>query len=309
MLTFIVNPNSGGEKGYRSWKKLERHLIKKNIAYQVFLTGCRGEARELAARLTETVPESGDVLVAVGGDGTMNEVLDGVHLSEELVLGFIPTGRGSDLKRGLRLPRTQRACLKRILSPRELRLMDYGVVDYGGERPEHRRFAVSCGSGFDAALTEDFRTFSLRHCTCGCLRAAAARTALFLRCLIQGRTVKGYLLLDGVRRVELNHIFLFSAQIQPTEAGGLRLAPRVSNADGELTVCILHNRSKLRLLRILMLPGRRDPSAYAGVRVYNCREVKLVLEEGLPFHADGESLGIQKEFSARCVKQKLKIIS
>ena len=159
MLTFIVNPNAGGEKGYRIWKRMERRLIKKNIAYQVLLTGGRGEAQAIAAELTADLnqrvreaagePAEPMTLVAVGGDGIMNEVIDGVHLSEDLILGFIPIGGRSDLAMGLGLPRRPEACLKRILEPKEIRRMDYGVVDYNRAEPTHRRFAVSCGCGFD----------------------------------------------------------------------------------------------------------------------------------------------------------------
>ena len=80
MLTFIVNPNAGGEKGYRIWKRMERRLIKKNIAYQVLLTGGRGEAQAIAAELTADLnqrvreaagePAEPMTLVAVGGDGS-----------------------------------------------------------------------------------------------------------------------------------------------------------------------------------------------------------------------------------------------
>lgn len=308
MLTFIVNPNSGGEKGYRIWKKLERRLMKKNIVYQVFLTGGRGEARELAVRLSAVQTGADTILVVVGGDGTFNEVLDGARLSEHLILGFIPIGRGSDLARGLRLPRSPEACLRRILSPREIRQIDYGIANFGAEGPEHRRFAVSCGCGFDALLAESLRELSLRRCICGPIRRRLVRMEAVLRCLLRAQTPKGYLILDGERRVELNHIFLLSAQLQPTEIGGIHLGGGAVVADGFLTVCILHTHSRLQQARALLFSGHCGASRLAGVRVYRCREARIVLENPLPFHADGETLEAQREFAVRCVKQKLKIL-
>ncbi len=318
MLTFIVNPNAGGEKGYRIWKRMERRLIKKKIEYQVLLTGGRGEAQAMAAELTQglnAVPgeEGGEVpepltLVAVGGDGIMNEVIDGVHLSENLTLGFIPIGGKSDLAMGLGLPRRPEACLKRILEPKEIRRMDYGVVDYNRAEPLHRRFAVCCGCGFDAAVTQTLRRHALQHFTGIPVLYKLRKFLLSCQCLAQCRTTKGYLVLDEERRIELNHIFLLSTLIQPTEGGGMHLAPGAQNTDGEMTVTILHNRNKLQLFRILMTSVFRNPTNYAGVRSYSCRELSVYLEEPLPMHTDGEHCGMHAEYNIRCVRQKLRII-
>ena len=72
MLYFIVNPNAGGVNGYKVWKRLERRLVRKKTEYQVVLTGGRGEARLIAAELTEKDPGDEEIILAgVGGDGTM----------------------------------------------------------------------------------------------------------------------------------------------------------------------------------------------------------------------------------------------
>ena len=318
MLTFIVNPNAGGEKGYRIWKRMERRLIKKNIAYQVLLTGGRGEAQAIAAELTADLnqrvreaagePAEPMTLVAVGGDGIMNEIIDGVHLSEDLILGFIPIGGRSDLAMGLGLPRRPEACLKRILEPKEIRRMDYGVVDYNRAEPTHRRFAVSCGCGFDAAVTQTFRRHALRHFTGIPVLYKFRKFLLSFHCLLQTRPTKGYLVLDEERRIELNHIFLLSALIQPTEGGGMHLAPGAQNTDGEMTVTILHNRSKVQLFRVLMTSLFRNPTNYAGVRSYSCRDLSVYLEEPMPMQTDGEFCGMHAEYNIRCVRQKIRII-
>ena len=307
MLTFIVNPNAGGEKGYRVWKRLERRLIKQKAEYQVYLTGARGEAREIAYQLTEPGAPDPGILVAVGGDGVMNEVVDGVRITDTLVLGYIPTGKNSDLKRGLRLPRTPAASLKKMLSGGEIREVDYGVVDYGDDEPRHRRFLVNCGCGFDAAVTEVRREFVSRHFMGIPVISRAALFLISCRALFRTRTVRGYVVLDEGRRVELNNIFLLSAQIQPT-AAGLKLGAGTRNTDGEFTVCILHNRSRIQLLRILLTAFFRNPAGFAGVRSYGCRELRVSLEEPVPMHTDGEDCGEHSELHLRGVRRKLKIL-
>lgn len=308
MLNFIVNPNAGGERGYRIWKRLERRLNKLHITYRVYVTGSRGEAAQIASGLSaENTPEP-CVIVAVGGDGIMNEVLDGVHLSDRLVLGYIPTGWRSDLARGLRLPKTPGGCLARILSPREIRTLDYAVVNYGSGEPKHRRFLVSCGAGYDAQVTESFRRHSLRHFTGTAPLGAAVSLYISIRSLLKSHTARGYVILDDSRRVELNHIFLLAGLMQPTEGAGLRLGTAKKGTDGGLSICIVHTKSKFQQLKIMFAALRKNPSGYAGVRTYSCRQARVVLEQPLLLHTDGETCGEHTEYEMHCVSGKLQFI-
>lgn len=91
-------------------------------------------------------------IVIVGGDGTVNEVINGLSFSSRITIGYIPMGMGNDLSRGLKLPRSPYRCLKRIMDPRQFVDLDYGILSYEMEEPVHRRFAVSSGIGLDGAV-------------------------------------------------------------------------------------------------------------------------------------------------------------
>ena len=102
MYYFIVNPNAHGGRGEKIWRKLERQIIRSGIRYEAYQTEEPGDARRIAAALTADMQEPATI-VAVGGDGTVNEVLNGLAISERLTFGYIPTGYGNDLARGLKL--------------------------------------------------------------------------------------------------------------------------------------------------------------------------------------------------------------
>jgi len=311
MFTFIVNPNSGGERGYRIWKNLERLLIRDKIEYRSYLTNGAEDAVSLAERLTSDRNGEDVTLIAVGGDGTMNAVLNGIRISDHVTLGFIPTGSGNDLAIGLKLPGNPEACLKRILTPKEIKRTDYGILSYtlpDSLAPVNRRFLNSSGVGYDALINLDIRKASLKKKLApfgmqklSYIMAGAERLKNF-------RTVRGEVVLDGVKKVEFNHIFFISSHIHPTEGGGYRFAPKADDTDGELTVCIIHNRSKKHLTRILFSSMFGNHLKYEGVRSYNCTEMQVHLEDFLPVHADGEDCGELKDFELRCVRQKLKFI-
>ncbi len=163
MYYFIVNPNSCRGRGRNIWKKVESVLKACNAEYQAFLTEKPGDARRFARELTEGCRES-SVIIGVGGDGTVNEILDGISFCGSITMGYIPAGSGNDLARSLRLPKNPIRCLKKILHPKYYKLMDYGVLSYGDEEISHRRFLVSAGIGMDAAVCIAFFIPSQRGC-------------------------------------------------------------------------------------------------------------------------------------------------
>lgn len=153
MYYFIINPASQSGRGYKIWEKIEQRLVRDGVEYQAYLTEYAGQATEYARKLTSHCKEA-RVIVVVGGDGTMNEVVDGIVSCDMVTLGYIPVGTGSDLARGLRLSRRPMRGLRRIFKARRIRQIDYGVIAYGDDVLRHRRFIVSAGIGLDAEVCQ-----------------------------------------------------------------------------------------------------------------------------------------------------------
>ena len=135
------------------------------IAREIIISALREWMAELGKRSSVAVSWIGKVkttaqthckearvIVVVGGDGTMNEVVDGIVSCDMVTLGYIPVGTGSDLARGLRLSRRPVRGLRRIFKARRIRQIDYGVIAYGDDVLRHRRFIVSAGIGLDAEV-------------------------------------------------------------------------------------------------------------------------------------------------------------
>lgn len=303
MYYFIVNPNSGGGKGFRIWKKLKKLLEYSCTEYEAYFTHGQGDARVISKQLTEGSREP-RVIVVVGGDGTVNETLDGLSFNGPVTLGFIPGGTGNDFAKNLRLSVRPRRCLKKILRPKYHKQVDYGVLSYGEGEVRHRRFAVSAGIGLDAAVCHRLLHGGVTKIWPRKLRYAAVG----LGQLIKSKPVKGYLVLDGVQKVEFNHICFISAHIHPTEGGGFLFAPGADCSDGKLSLCVVHTASKLRLLQIVAdaMVGRRKK--HPGVRRYECREAYIHVDRPMAVHADGESCLMQQDIQLRCIQKKMRVI-
>ncbi len=303
MINFIVNPNAGNMKSYAIWKRLEVYLRKKRVDYRCFLTEIEGDAKKISYSISDT--KDNVSIVIVGGEGTFNEVLDGLNINERISVAYIPTGHSKDLAKGLKLPMSPLKCLKRILNPKSTRNIDYGILSFANGT-QHRRFIMSAGIGLDAELylNADEKKEASKLLTLRMLKKWYSKLSI----LFSSGSSKGYVLIDGFKKIEFNHIFFISSHIHPYSLGGLRLAPKADNLDGELTICIVHQRSKLRLLRIMLSAVFGNHLKYAGVRNYDCNELKIHLESPMSVHTDGRQCGKCTDIHLHCVKQKLKFL-
>lgn len=308
MYYFIVNPNARQGAGGKIWRRLEHKLIQNGVEYTAFLTTRKQDAKAIAEQLTEHCKEA-KIIIAVGGDGTVNEILNGLSFDGQITLGYIPTGSGNNLARSLKLPGNPYKCLKKILNPRYHKLLDYGILSYGDDdTPEYRRFVVSCGIGLDGSVCHSLIDARQRKRLRFFQTGRLCYVLFGIKQLILAKPVKGYLILDGIKKVEFNHIYFTSVHIHPYEGGGFRLAPKANCSDGELDVCVVHNSQKSGLIPILVdaLLGRMG--RHRGVRFYQCKEVQIHTERPMAVHADGESCYSQTDIHLRCVEKKVRMM-
>ncbi len=307
MYYFIVNPSANRGHGEKVWRKLEHRLERLKIGYEVWMTQAPGDALVFASRLQGKSQEP-CVIVAVGGDGTFNEILNGLSFEGEVTLGYIPAGAGNDFARGLKLPRSSVRCLKKILNSHCYKRIDYGVLSYENGAPVHRRFAVSSGMGLDAAVCQNLLERRDRKRRNPRISGRLFYLLPALRQLLWAKPVRGYLLLDGVKKIEFNHIYLISAYIHPYEGGGFRFAPKADGSDGLLEMCVVHNSSKSGLWPVLVDALLGKTGRRRGVRFYSCREATVHVEQPMPVHADGENCYSQTDIHLRCIEKTIRMI-
>lgn len=143
-ILFIVNPISGTSGKNFVLKLIDEYLDKGLYSYDVAKTEYVGHATELARSAAE---QNVEVVCAIGGDGTVNEVASGL-IHTPTTLAIIPSGSGNGLARHLRIPTDPLSALK-IINSGETQAMDYGIVN-------GRPFFCTCGVGFDAFISQKF---------------------------------------------------------------------------------------------------------------------------------------------------------
>ncbi|MCR5453102.1 MAG: acylglycerol kinase family protein, partial [Lachnospiraceae bacterium] len=151
MYYFIVNSSGGGGNATSTWKHVKRLLKQRKIEYTAFKTHGKGDATRYATQITENAAKKINLIV-VGGDGTINEVLNGIKGFGKVRLGVIPTGSGNDFAKGMGIPKNTTAAFDRILAAGEGRKIDIGQLEIPGESGEKSRscfFAIGAGIGLD----------------------------------------------------------------------------------------------------------------------------------------------------------------
>lgn len=307
MYYFIVNTASRTGKAEKIWQEIKQELSEKHIEYQAYLTEYKGHARELAKEITQAHDEMIH-LVVVGGDGTANEVVNGIADFEKVKFSYIATGSGNDLRRGLKISANHKEALNGILNGKEYYDMDLGKVSWGRELQENSYFNISSGVGLDAEVCRKTNTTVMKQ-VLNKLHIGNL-TYLFqtvLAVLTMPRTEAEIQLEDGKKR-RIHRLICMAVMNHSKEGGGVPMAPKASATDGKLSVCLIYGVSKPRAFFLLIMLVLGQHGHFRGIEIHNTGNVKIWLKEPMTGHTDGEDIGDRIKLQYECLPGKLKIV-
>ena len=223
MYYFIVNEHSRSGKGAEIWREVEAVLKEREISYQAYKTEYEGHAFQLSHDICELQEE--DIrLIVLGGDGSANEVLNGMTHFEKVKFGVIPTGSGNDLARGLGIKGSPTEQLEAILSCEKEFVMDLGEVSWnGGRKP--RLFAISAGTGLDALVCKKALKSALKDFLNKIHLGKLTYILLTIESLFTMETTDGAAVSDGKGQKNMKKMIFCAAMNFRAEGGGVPMAP------------------------------------------------------------------------------------
>lgn len=280
---FIVNPTAGAGKTARKWTHIIDLLKDIGLRFEHDLTEAPGHAIELAR---EAVKKGYELVVSVGGDGTINEVVNGLYDTGDIgdvKLGIISTGTGSDYIRTVGVPRFYEEACRCLMSPGKL-AVDVGVVEYmNNGRMTKRLFVNFAGLGFDAEIvrrtTREFKA----------LGSTASYLAGLLTTLLFYSNREISLVIDG-EKVE-KKVCAVIMNNGKYGGGGMLTAPDADLEDGLLDALIIGDLNKPDLLWSLPRIYRGTHLTHPRVTMKRARELEIRSARPLFLQADGELLG------------------
>lgn len=271
----VVNPAAGGGRTERLWSSLRDDLCRLGLAFEWAPTAGPGGAVALARAAAEA---GAGLIVAVGGDGTLNEVVNGVtrDAAPPPTVGALLTGRGRDAARNLGLATDLRAAARRLVEGVDARI---DLVRARWPDGAHRYVVNAAGAGFDARVAH--------RSAAGGGRGTVAYLLAVLSTLSSHAPVPAEIEADGARAWSGR----LSAAVVANGAhfgGGMRIAPAADVADGVLDLVILGDLGRLELLRWLPAVYRGGHLANRHVVASRARRVTVRGAVPLPVHVDGE---------------------
>jgi YegS/Rv2252/BmrU family lipid kinase len=277
-MLFIVNPISG--KGRKA--RIIAHLKEKGL--KVVCTEYAGHAEVLARKATERV------IVAVGGDGTVNEVARGI-VGTDKVLGIIPCGSGDGLALHLGISRHYKQALKTIIRG-NVQKIDSGLIN-------GRPFFSVCGTGFDAVVSERF--------------AKSGKRGLMNYIEIGLKTWKEYAPEKYQLEIDGNAFEIEAALLTIGNSSqwgnNAKIAPLADISDGVLDITAVDRFSIMAMptLAFQLMTGRLDRNSQ--VHCYRGSQIKISRPAPGPAHADGDWFDTGNDIEISILPKSLKVLT
>jgi len=294
---FILNPNAGRKKTADDLIDLiDSYMINSEHTYEFAYTVEAGDATRIAS---QAVSEGFERIVAVGGDGTVNEVAAGL-INSEGQLGIIPRGSGNGVARSLNIPLTPMECLEFLSSPK-ITTIDVGMVN-------QKYFVGVSGIGYDALIGKKFQDFGVR----GPVPYFFIGLSEFMKYKPQIYQLE----IEGERLKKEALVIAFANTKQ--YGNGAVIAPGADPKDGYLDVCVVGPLSYIQATRhaSFLFKGNIDKSPLYFHK--KCKSLRVHLDINIQqgrdaptmhLHRDGEPDEPTNSLEVKIVEKALKVCS
>jgi len=287
----IVNPMAGSREMKGIVDYLKKRLGLNKLSCSIFHTEFPGHAKDIAEKISGNV----DCIIVVGGDGTINEVVNGiVERDSSVTVGIVPAGSGNDAVKGLNIPEDIRENIAAIFGG-HTREVDVGKCN-------DRYFLNIMGVGFDAAVGAKMHQLRMRAKT---KKGKSFYNRALLHSILHYRSVPLKVEVDDQCFTE--RYFLVSIANGTTFGGEYIIAPMADMSDGYLRAVCISDISKIKFFLNLGKVKRGVKIQLPEVRYVRCTQMKISSVREIPAQVDGEYYSA-KIFDLSILPRRLKIL-
>lgn len=288
-IAFIINPIAGTANKKKLPKLISQTLDKSQWLENIVFTEYAGHATELAHQFAQM---GFDAVVAVGGDGTVNEVARGLR-DTQTALGILPMGSGNGFARHLNVPMRVNRALE-LLNHSEAISVDYGMAN-------DRLFVTTCGTGFDAMIAEQFAAAGKR--------GLATYLQKIVADLVSYKPQHYHIVAKDDSKLDIDTTAFLITFANANQWGNeAYIAPHASIQDGKMDICIMSGKAIFGApsLAFGLFTKMIDKSLFMdGAKA---KDITLYREEKAPFHIDGDPVEMEKDIHIRIVEDGLRVL-
>lgn len=307
MYHIIINPASRSGKGKTLWEEIIEPALKRDgVEYKAYLSKAAGDIEKIAREVCEKNEAPINVII-LGGDGTLNEALQGVTEPEKICIGYIPTGSSNDFARDISIPSNPSEALDLILHNGKAVKYDLGVLTY--EDGSKRLFKVSCGIGFTANICEEALHSKMKNALNNLGLGKLTYLGIALKQLAGKRTIDAKLTLDDKDPIEIKSLLFIANMIHRYEGGGFMFAPDANPSDGIINLCVAANLTNPTILGALPKAMKGNHFGTPGITPYSATKVKIDTTEPVWVHTDGEVSRKASSITVEVLKEAITIMS
>lgn len=297
----IVNPAAGGSRGNKRWKSIEAELKSLGIAYQPHLTTASLHASHIAK---EAIEKGYRKLLIVGGDGTLNEVVNGIFTqqsvpTQEITIALVSIGTGNDWIKTMGIPKDASAAVKMLKTSRKTRTIDAGLAYYHVHGHRHSRHFVNvAGMAFDAEVTRN-------------ANANKSASGPMQYWLSLAKTLFTYTPVPITVQVDDktydNVTFCLNVGNCRFAGGGMMIVPGALPDDGLFTITHIKNLSRWEVIKNIGALGDGTFITHPKVSQYLGTNVKVTSPQPVWVEVEGEVLG-EAPFEFQIIPSAIKVL-
>ena len=292
----ILNPCSGRGKSEKLIPLIRADFETNKVPFDLRITKFPDEARAIASEVKKKYP----IIVAGGGDGTVNEVVNGIAGSDN-ILGILPLGSGNDFAKALTYPKKIKGCLQ-LLTRQQVKSIDLGLIKVINSSLEEKtkHFINFVGIGLDAEVANEARKI---YWVRGLAKYAIAAMKVLFRYKAESSAV-----ISPEFCSEGKHLFISIGNGQ-SSGGGFYLTPQASLDDKWLDVCTAKNLTIAETLKIFpfVLFGRH--AGFEKIQMKRTKRLTVTTQTNLPVHVDGEVIGLDvREINIEIIPLGIKVL-
>ncbi|MBP1586357.1 MAG: diacylglycerol kinase family lipid kinase [Lachnospiraceae bacterium] len=303
MLHIIENSSSGSDKKGILEQTIKPYLSNAGEDYRIYLSEKPGDIARIAAEITAT-DETVRILL-IGGDGSINELLSGIRDTKKVILGLIPTGSGNDFARSVGIPKDIKLALDIALKRGRTGIIDLGEVTY--EDGTSRKFIISSGIGFDAAVCEEAMHSRLKKSLNRIKLGKLSYGLIAIRQIFGASRPDGSISIDGGEEIPLKKVLFAAFMNEPFEGGGFKFAPNASHTDGKLDICVVDSIPRIKFFLCLPFAFSGKHFMFSHVNEYHASRIHVHLTAPMWVHTDGEVKRQASDIDIRVLRSAVNI--
>ncbi|WP_397539655.1 diacylglycerol/lipid kinase family protein [Rummeliibacillus pycnus] len=286
-LLFIINDKAGNGVAKRKWRKMESEL---SMPYKAIFTNYPCHATEIVKQQARE-DQQPLLVIAIGGDGTIHEVIQGAIEFPHIIVGAVAAGSGNDFGRGFENFKTVKEVEQFFQQPITKAKMDIGILETADDK---KYFMNSAGFGFDAVISKHVNHSKVKKNLNKIGLGKLSYIYYLIKTLFTFNRFTLSLIHNNQEQI-FRHVWFVVASNQPYYGGGMKISPNSIPNDGQFELTIVNDVSRLKLLLLFTTVFFGQHTKIKAVKQFTASDFKIIMDGDIIAHTDGEYAGASKK--------------